>query len=230
MFAIATALVTEAASSGMPHAEIEQNIYLQCFESFQWQDFEAISNGTHPLWVACSHQTTQMFGRLARALKELDILRYKRLAYHTLNHHYHCRPLEPRACFKSAQWGKLNVQQRIDVQKDAASSFARLGPLDYHDYVHDATTATVKLGWGINVCSRPYFAAHWDLKEGYQVWDDARVVFSSRRQLLTLEDIHGARLLTCSFSESADWLAAFNAMYLKVYAPGNLPLKWRELE
>ena len=88
-------------------------------------------------------------------------------------------------------------------------------------------------GLGINVRSRQYFIDGWHQTspDGAQfIYDNLNKVFVTRRAILTLEDVYGERMLSCSFlPEREDWLETFCAMYTKVYAVGPTNIKWQEL-
>lgn len=66
MFSIAIDLINAARASKMSPEDIEQNPLLQCAELFQWQDFVAIDNGTHPLWTAYDYDVTRLCVRFDR--------------------------------------------------------------------------------------------------------------------------------------------------------------------
>lgn len=235
MFSIAIDLINAARASKMSPEDIEQNPLLQCAELFQWQDFVAIDNGTHPLWTAYDYDVTRLCVRAADALRELRVQEYRTVLLELFNAGPDHQPFIRSERFGSERMCKLTTLELIDIQRDAASSFACLGPLGHHSYVCDPVNGvgTAHLGWGINVRSRQYFIDGWHQTspDGAQfIYDNLNKVFVTRRAILTLEDVHGERMLTCSFlPEREDWLEVFCAMYTKVYAVGPTNIKWQEL-
>ncbi len=221
MFSLANISPSDAAIN-------EHNPLIRCLPYFHWQDYRAIGNNLHPLWVPYDNDFANTFLELSEALQQYDIKTFQGLIDKLL----YCTSLivRPESDYRGVKQSSLEFN--CEVQRDAGQTFMMLGPLGYSDYIEDSDSALsrVLLGFEVNPVSRNWLNRLPQADKQYL--DNDRLLTASRMGAWELNhtQIPNVTLYIGSFLlGGSHWMEAIDKMYQCVYCSGPVCRKWREL-
>lgn len=203
------------------------NLLIRNLPYLQWQDYRAIADNTHPLWMSSDNKSTLLFAELSQALRMYYTKTCQALADELIRSN--ALLFRPESDWRSVS--KASLEFNCEVQRDASQSYALLGPLGYSEYVEgDGVTSHVLLGWEINVLSRNWLSRLDQQDESF--FDTHGAIINSRRGQFSLNytAIPDVTLYLGSFLlGGSHWMEAIEKIYQHVYCSGPIQRKWREL-
>lgn len=200
----------------------------RCLPYFHWQDFQAIGNNTHPLWVPADDKCADNFKELAFSFQHYDVNTGSKLIKDMLlRTTLLVRPESDwRACKRS------NLELNCEVQCDAGLSFRALGPLGYSEHVPATNDGFehIILGWEINPLSRNWLGALFSQNVAYVDFEGRLLRSRTGEWNLNYTLVPNCTLYVGTFRlGGSHWMEAMEKMYQCVYCNGSVCRKWREL-